>query len=151
MDNDNARKTQNSQTGRAVQSRSPYGTGQDADQDQDRLQIDTSGLEPAAVLVALYRYATIGGVLWQNGLPVAHVTELTVQEARDLFADAAESPDNGPLQAVSSDGWWVDYLKGVPIKSTFYPDTVDATGFDREYKAGNARAAIEQLKAGVYE
>ena len=96
--------------------------------------IDIKGLDPAEVLIALYRYALPRGLGWLH-YRVGH--ELSLEEAREVLSQVRKCCDGNP---------YIDYLHGRLLKVEIGGDTLDAKCYDQDNGYGMAEAALATLR-----
>ena len=89
-------------------------------------EVSIKGLDPAAVLAALYNASK------PQGMGFLHFTpgDMGVEEARDLLAQHG----------------YFDYLKGRVMKVAIEGDTLSARRYDRDNGDGAAARAIDKLR-----
>lgn len=95
--------------------------------DQPDTTIDTSGLDPAAVLAALYNGSRPQGM----GFIQYDPTPMTIAQARALLTNTT----------------YFDYLHGRVMKVCIEGDTLDPWGYDRDNGAGVAATIISELRS----
>lgn len=96
--------------------------------------IDIKGLDPAMVLIVLYRYAKPFGL---GFLHYRQDHELSLEEAREVLSQARKSSDENP---------YIDYLHGRLLKVEIGGETLNATCYDRDNGYGMAEAALATLR-----
>ena len=116
--------------------------------------IDISGLDPAAVLHALYMRAIVGGPT-MAGLDMPRIP-LTLDEARELIDGSAEFSVRRPLtqdlpQRGPDGRLWFQFLYGCPLKIRLPLDggLLDTAPYDRDNGTGSAAEAIAPLRAAT--
>jgi len=105
----------------------------------ERETIDISGIDKAALLVALFNNSAPGGMgFLQAGFGP---TVMTVDDARQVIASEHHDP-GAPREGLS-----YDYLFGRPLKSDISGDSYDPWGYDRDNGGpGTAAGIIEKLR-----
>lgn len=120
--------------------------------------IDISGLDPAAVLHALYMRAIVGGPT-MAGLDMPRIP-LTLDGARELIDGSIDGsaefsvrrPLTQDLPQRDSDGrLWFQFLYGCPLKIRLPLDggLLDTAPYDRDNGTGAAAEAIAPLRAAT--
>jgi len=90
------------------------------------MEVSIEGLDPAAVLAALYNAARPLGM----GFMHYDSTPMDIEEARDALSQSTR----------------IDYLKGRPLKVTVEGDSIETGLYDRDQGAGAGEAAVAALR-----
>ncbi len=100
--------------------------------------VDTTGIDRAALLAALYNRAQPLGLGFLHYDP----TPMTTETAAKLIEETKQEwpPGSGEFQA------FFDYLKGRVVKTDVLQDRIDSYLFDRDNGEGALAAAVEGLR-----
>lgn len=105
--------------------------------------IDISGLEKAAVLMALFNASRQQGMGFMDA---SGRGQMTIEDARDVIAGREASATDWHRSKGRVYDW--DYLRGRVMKVCIDGDAFDPWLFDRDNGKGAAKRAIDAIREG---